>query len=130
MVEPVTLIVTAFNLYQLFSFGKQIFNKIFGSEPTTTTPFSILFSTHPLPLAIEDSSVFDRIDSKKTDRSSSESTFPIGVILIILIIIGIMIFIFYRKQNKLKENQRKYRYSDDSPFNRSPTDDNHRLSIV
>jgi len=62
-------------------------------------------------------------------KSSSNSGSTVGLILSITLVLGVMAFIVYRKRNKLKENQFRFRQIESPPSPRT-TQTDLNLTIV
>lgn len=68
-------------------------------------------------------------ESKDHKSSSSNSSSAIGLILCITVVLGVMGFIIYRKRNKLKENQLKFRSIETPPSPRTTQTDLNSIII-
>ncbi|CAF1286723.1 unnamed protein product [Adineta steineri] len=130
MAAPIAVVaIYVYNIISFIQWGKNIIQKIFSKETTTTTIASRII--------IEDTTKFDyenlkpKKQYKSNDRSASSSSgSSISFVLIIAIILAVVAFIIYRKRIETNENKFSFeqteKYFETSPSPpTSETEPNH-----
>ncbi|CAF0880504.1 unnamed protein product [Adineta steineri] len=135
MAAPIAVVaIYVYNIISFIQWGKNIIQKIFSKETTTTTIASVFPSSR---IIIEDTTKFDyeNLKQKKqyklNDRTASSSSgSSVSFVLIIAIILAVVAFIIYRKRIETNENKLSFeqteRYFETSPSPpTSETEPNH-----